>query len=126
MARIIRELAMEQNPDKKFTFPDIEFTGTQSGYTDDDDDEMDDIDYNKDLRPVNRLPPVTSAIIASTSATGIPKIPPTLNDHTIRARDNDDDDMEDEFDGADSDDLENVIPQKQIRAAITAPNKGKN
>ena len=60
MARIIRELAQEQNPDKKFNFPDIEFTGTQSGYTDDDDD-MDDMDYNKDLRPINRLPPTTSA-----------------------------------------------------------------
>ena len=125
MARIIRELAQEQNPDKKFNFPDIEFTGTQSGYTDDDDD-MDDVDYNKDLRPINRLPPTTSAILASTSVTCVPKIPSALNNPcTVTGNNDEDEDEEDEFDGADSDDVENAIPQKQVRAPALPLSKGK-
>ena len=41
IAEIIRNLAVTQNPEKKFHFPDLEFVGVGAGYSDDDDEDMD-------------------------------------------------------------------------------------
>ena len=126
IAEIIRNLAAKQNPDKKLHFPQLEFIGMGSGYTDDeDDDDMDDMDYNKDLRPIHRIPPTTT-LLPSTSATATPKTTSISNQSTLAAADNNDgEDMEDEYDGADSDDLESAIPQKEVRAPTLPSNKGK-
>ena len=66
IAEIIRNLAISQNPDKKFNFPALEFVGIGSGYSDDDDDE--DMDADKESDSVHRSISSSSIVITTSTA----------------------------------------------------------
>ena len=50
IAEIIRNLAVTQNPEKKFHFPDLEFVGVGAGYSDDDDEDMESDEKDSDVQ----------------------------------------------------------------------------
>ena len=124
IAEIIRDLATKQNPEKKFNFPTLEFVGIGSGYTDDEEDDMDDIGNSKELGPLNRIPSnTTSSLVATATTQGSPKL------LSISASDVDEDDnkncasVETKVNCNDSNELECNIPRKEARISLSTPQK---
>ena len=82
IAEIIRNLAVTQNPDKKFNFPALEFVGVGAGYSDDEDD---DDDMEHDEKDTNLVHPSisSSSIVITTSARPEAQLPTSASNTSI-------------------------------------------
>lgn len=120
IAEIIRDLAIKQNPEKKFQFPTLEFVGIGSGYTDDEDDEMEDVDCTKNARPLHRtLPNISSDLAASVSITGTPKATSISAQGSLKTT-NIEDSIKNKSDPIDSNGFRNTAPLKEIHVAMSS------
>lgn len=125
IAELIRDLATKQNPEKKFNFPTLEFVGIGSGYSDDEEDDTDDIANTKEPGPLHLIPANTTASLVATPATpGSPKSV-SISASDVATDIKNSVAVESNMNCNDSKQLESVVPQKEARVSVLAPQKGK-